>query len=73
MTVQERVDGVLLSLVGNLNNDVPELFDCIFSFLSRKSNFFTGASIDVSRKIILDSFNKYASTAEKVNFFLILN
>jgi len=62
---QDQVDGVLLSLAGSLEGGVPELFECMFSFLSRKTDFFTGATKDVAQKIVLDAFNKYAVQADK--------
>ncbi|KAL3074366.1 hypothetical protein niasHS_015196 [Heterodera schachtii] len=62
---QDRVDGVLLSLATSLGGGVPELFDHIFSFLSRKTDFYTGASVDEARKIVLDAFEKHASGAKK--------
>ncbi|KAI1728766.1 CS domain-containing protein [Ditylenchus destructor] len=65
MSKEERIDGVLLSLAGSLEGGVPELFDCLFSFLSRKTDFFTGASREMSEKIVMDAFNKYAETAQQ--------
>jgi len=62
---QERIDGVLLSLAGSLEGGVPELFDCLFSFLSRKTDFFTGADPTVSRKMLLDAYEKYAGSAQQ--------
>uniref|UniRef100_A0A915D8H6 Nuclear migration protein nudC n=1 Tax=Ditylenchus dipsaci TaxID=166011 RepID=A0A915D8H6_9BILA len=62
---QDRVDGVLLSLAGSMEGGVPELFDCLFSFLSRKTDFFTGASSDVAQSMVMDAFHKYAGTAQK--------
>uniref|UniRef100_A0A1I8AY37 CS domain-containing protein n=1 Tax=Meloidogyne hapla TaxID=6305 RepID=A0A1I8AY37_MELHA len=44
---------------------VPELFDHIFSFLSRKTDFYTGATSETAQKIVLDAFEKYAKTSEK--------
>lgn len=63
---QERIDGVLLSLAGSLEGGVPELFDHIFSFLSRKTDFYTGASVDAARQIVNQAFEKYAADAKKV-------
>lgn len=60
---REQIDGVLLSLASSLSGGVPELFDHIFSFLSRKTDFYTGASVDAARKIVLDAFEKHAATA----------
>ncbi|KAI1721783.1 CS domain-containing protein [Ditylenchus destructor] len=65
MSKEARIDGVLLSLAGSLEGGVPELFDCMFSFLSRKTDFFTGASREMSEKIVMDAFNKYAGTAQQ--------
>uniref|UniRef100_A0A183BP60 Nuclear migration protein nudC n=1 Tax=Globodera pallida TaxID=36090 RepID=A0A183BP60_GLOPA len=62
---QERVDGVLLSLATSLGGGVPDLFDHIFSFLSRKTDFYTGASLDSARQIVIDAFDKHASGAKK--------
>jgi hypothetical protein len=63
---QDRIDGVLLSLASSLSGGVPELFDHLFSFLSRKTDFYTGATVDTARKILLDAFDKHASTAHEV-------
>ena len=62
---QQQIDGVLLSLATSLEGGVPELFDHIFSFLSRKTDFYTGATSDAARKIVLDAFEKYAKTCQK--------
>ena len=72
MSAQERVDGVLLSLAGSLGGGVPELFDCIFNFLSRKTDFYVGASRDVAQQMVLDAFNKYAETAQEVFHKLLI-
>lgn len=62
---QQQIDGVLLSLATSFEGGVPELFDHIFSFLSRKTDFYTGATSDTAQKIVLDAFEKYAKTSEK--------
>ncbi len=69
MSSSERIDGVLLSLAGSLEGGVPELFDCLFSFLSRKTDFFTGATPEVSKKIVMGAYEKYAGMAEKVGYW----
>jgi hypothetical protein len=64
---QDRVDGVLLSLASSMEGGVPELFDSIFSFLSRKTDFYTGgATTESARQIVMAAFDKYAMTAEEV-------
>lgn len=47
---QQQIDGVLLSLATSFEGGVPELFDHIFSFLSRKTDFYTGATSDTAQK-----------------------
>uniref|UniRef100_A0A914DSV5 Nuclear migration protein nudC n=1 Tax=Acrobeloides nanus TaxID=290746 RepID=A0A914DSV5_9BILA len=61
----EKMDGVFLSLAANMEGGVPQLFDVLFNFLSRKTDFFTGAPIEQSRQMVVDAFNKYAGNAEK--------
>jgi hypothetical protein len=63
---QDRVDGVFLSLASSLSGGVPEIFDCLFSFLSRKTDFYTGADVETARKIVQNAFDKYAATAKEV-------
>lgn len=63
----EKMDGIFLSLASNMEGGVPQLFDVLFNFLSRKTDFFTGAPTEQSRKMVLDTFNKYAVNAEKVS------
>lgn len=59
-----KFDGVFLSLAQQMENGVPELFDVLFDFLSRKTDFFTGSSIDNAREIVLKAFEKHAAEAK---------
>uniref|UniRef100_A0A914MAW1 Nuclear migration protein nudC n=1 Tax=Meloidogyne incognita TaxID=6306 RepID=A0A914MAW1_MELIC len=62
---QQQIDGVLLSLATSLEGGVPELFDHVFSFLSRKTDFYTGAATSTTaKKIVLDAFEKYEKTCQ---------
>ncbi|KAI6220339.1 CS domain-containing protein [Aphelenchoides fujianensis] len=63
--MEERADGVFFSLASNLEGGVPELFDLMFGFLARKTDFFTGATVDEARAIVLKAFEKHAGSAEK--------
>lgn len=64
----EKFDGILLSLLGNLEGGIDDFFDLIFNFLFRKSDYFTGMDTSVSRKKLLDAYEKYAKEADKVSF-----
>lgn len=64
----EKFDGILLSLLGNLEGGIDEFFDLIFNFLTRKSDYFTGMDTSVSRKKLMDAYEKYARDADKVCF-----
>lgn len=62
---QDKYDGVLLGLATQMEGGVPQLFDVIFSFLSRKTDFYTGAGIEESRKMVLKAFDKHKAGAEE--------
>uniref|UniRef100_A0AC35F9B2 CS domain-containing protein n=1 Tax=Panagrolaimus sp. PS1159 TaxID=55785 RepID=A0AC35F9B2_9BILA len=61
----EKFDGILLSLLGNMEGGIDDLFDLIFNFLNRKSDYFTGMDTTVSRKRLLEVYDKYAKDVEK--------
>ncbi|CEF66467.1 Nuclear migration protein nudC [Strongyloides ratti] len=63
--VNEKFDGIFLSLAQQMENGVPELFDVLFNFLSRKTDFFTGSSVENARNIVLKAFEKHAAEARK--------
>lgn len=65
----EKFDGILLSLLGNMEGGIDDLFDLIFNFLNRKSDYFTGMDTSVSRKRLLEVYDKYAKDVEKVCLF----
>ena len=66
----ERFDEVLLNLAGNLGGIEP-LFDTIFSFLYRKTDYFhvmkpgdkIGFKAGVAQQILLRSFGKFEQQA----------
>ena len=64
----EKFDGILLSLLGNLEGGIDDFFDLVFNFLFRKSDYFTGMDTSVSRKKLLEAYEKYAREADKVCF-----
>lgn len=63
----EKFDGIFLSLAQQMENGIPELFDVLFNFLSRKTDFFTGSSIENAKDIVLKAFEKNAAEAKMVS------
>ena len=59
--MDERYDGVLLAMAQSQEGGVGGLLDVWFSFLARKTDFFTGAVGDQARQVVLDAFNKHAA------------
>ncbi|MFH4981682.1 hypothetical protein AB6A40_008391 [Gnathostoma spinigerum] len=65
MSEVERFDGLLLGLAQQMEGGVPQLFDVLFSFLSRKTDFYTGAGIEKAQQMVLEAFNKHSVEARK--------
>lgn len=61
--VQAEFDSFLLALAQQLEGGIQELLSTFFSFLARKTDFYTGASSEHSKKLLLDVFHKYQATA----------
>ncbi|XP_013413973.1 nuclear migration protein nudC [Lingula anatina] len=61
----ERFDGMLLSMATQCEGGVTELLDVIFSFLARKTDFYTGASKGTPEQLILDKFRHFEKEALK--------
>ncbi|KAL7638759.1 UNVERIFIED_CONTAM: hypothetical protein RMT77_010292 [Armadillidium vulgare] len=66
MTVDnEKFDALLMGLAQQHEGGVLEFIDTYFSFLARKTDFYTGASVETCRKMVLDKFEKYKDIALK--------
>ncbi|GMT19385.1 hypothetical protein PFISCL1PPCAC_10682, partial [Pristionchus fissidentatus] len=65
MPDHERYDSVLLSLAQQMAGGVPELFDVVFGFLNRKTDFYTGGGVDKARAMVLGAFEKHGAEAFK--------
>ncbi|KAK6031367.1 CS domain protein [Ostertagia ostertagi] len=59
----EKYDAVLFSLAQQMPGGVPDLFDVLFSFLSRKTDFYSGAGIDEARSLVMKYFEKHGKEA----------
>merc|ERR1711962_1544597 len=60
---EEQFDGVLLAMAQQHPGGVIELLDTFFSFLARKTDFYTGAPREKGQKMVMDAYSKYEAVA----------
>lgn len=60
---EEQFDGVLLAMAQQHPGGVIELLDTFFSFLARKTDFYTGAPKEKGQKMVMDAYSKYEAVA----------
>ena len=70
MSVNDRFDGMLLGMAQQLtaqggNEGIKDLIEIWFSFLRRKTDFFTGATSDKAEKMIMEAFNKHNGLSQE--------
>eukprot|EP00043_Microstomoeca_roanoka_P010444 m.99229 g.99229 ORF g.99229 m.99229 type:complete len:343 (-) comp14898_c0_seq2:368-1396(-) len=63
--MDDRYDGLLLSMAQQMEGGIDQLLDVFFSFLLRKTDFYTGAAAGHARKLVLSKFEKYSKLAEQ--------
>ena len=63
--VVDKFDGVLLSIAQECEGGVQEMLDIVFSFLARKTDFYTGSTESAAEGLLMDKFRKHGATARE--------
>lgn len=64
MSNPERFDGMLLAMAQQCDGGIKELINAFFSFLLRKTDFYTGGLRDDAEKMVMSEFKRHQDMAE---------
>lgn len=65
MADPERFDGMLLAMAQQCDGGIQELINAFFSFLLRKTDFYTGGLKGDCEKMVMNAFKRYQEMADK--------
>ena len=61
----DKFDGLLLGMAQECEGGVQEMLDVIFSFLARKTDFYTSGMEEKAEKLVMEKYRKHGESARR--------